>query len=532
MSRTSHHVFVVLGALMLALLFASIAHASPASPPVKQEPAGQPAPGQPDSMQTSALSLTSFPFQAHLQASGQPVNGQCDVKFSLFDALQAGNKVATDRFVANLSVTNGLLNTTLDFGDVFGSSARWLEVAVRCPAGSGAYTTLAPRQEIGWLPRAAVASRVLNLAAAPGDFAANGWLRSIRGSAADPIAGGLELLNTVSGNRWQICTSRDRDELLVGLIDADNNWRHAASFYPNGDLTVVGDLWVNGVFSSTIETRGILRSALGDTSGTSAGTLELGNRFTNNTWQLTTNRDSDSLQWWFGENGTNWRHVSSIEPNGDVLLNYKLHIAGNAFSFLQSPAGIIWQGYDAALGHAGGAGEYSTDAAAGDLVLRADDGKRIVLARGNSAANFPAALTVAASGLVSIPNLQTGGQIEANLQTAQEQEQARIDRFEQGDVLCWDSTTEHTQRCSALASPLVVGIANADGKPLIGGVEPVKVLAPVRTGDLLVAAATPGYAIAWSAGHEGEPPPGSVVAKALETCSAVCTTVRALILFR
>ena len=493
----------------------------------RQDGAGQITPAS-----AAAASTSAFPFQAQLQNSGGAVNGRCDLKFSLYDALLGGNKVAGDLFRADMTISNGLIATSLDFGDVFGSAGRWLEVAVRCPTGSGAYTTLSPRQEIGWLPRATLANRVLNLAEAPGDFAARGFLRSIRGSSTDGVAGGIELLNTISGNRWQMSTSRDQDELLVGLIDAASGWSHVASFYPQGGMLVNGDLYVSGVLSRTIETRGYLRSAVGDPNSTSAGTLELVNLLTNNTWQLTTNRDTDTLQWWFGENRATWKHIASMEPNGDVQFNYKLHVGGNAFSFLQSPAAILWQNTGAALGHAGTAGDYSVNAEAGDLVLRAADGKRLLLGRGNTAANYPAALTVAPSGLVSIPNLQTGGQVEANLQTAQEQAQAHIDRFERGDVLCWDAARQQTDRCTQPASPLVVGIANGDGKPLISGVEPIKVLAPVRPGDMLVAAATPGYAAAWAAQHVGEPPVGSVIAKALEACEQDCTTVTALILFR
>jgi hypothetical protein len=373
---------------------------------------------------------------------------------------------------------------------------------------------------------------VLNLSEAPGDFAARGFLRSIRGSSVDPTAGGIELFNIISGNRWQLSTTRDRDELMVGMIDADNIWHHAASFYPDGSTVLVGDLWLSKVVSSTVETRGYLRSMRGIAAESNAGTLELGNLLTNNRWQLTTNSATDTLQWWYGENEANWKHVSSLNTNGDMQLNYKLLVAGDAFTFINSPASILWGTSGAALGHAGAARDYSQDAIAGDLVLRAADGKSILLGRGAAAANWPAALTVAASGLVSIPNLQTGGQIEANLQTPQEQAQGRIRRFTLGDVLCWNPQTEQTDRCTVAASPLVVGIANGDGKPLINGVEPVKVLGPVHPGDLLVASNQPGYAAAWPMPDRGEPPAGSVIAKALEACEEACTTVRSLILFR
>ncbi|MBX3378186.1 MAG: hypothetical protein KF678_14420 [Phycisphaeraceae bacterium] len=51
--------------------------------------------------------------------------------------------------VFNANLVDGLLTVDLDFGlTAFNGDGRWLQVAVRSPAGGGAYTTLAPRQPI------------------------------------------------------------------------------------------------------------------------------------------------------------------------------------------------------------------------------------------------------------------------------------------------------------------------------------------------------------------------------------------------
>lgn len=55
-------------------------------------------------------------------------------------------------------------------------------------------------------------------------------------------------------------------------------------------------------------------------------------------------------------------------------------------------------------------------------------------------------------------------------------------------------------------------------------------LAPVRPGDMRLP--PPCRLLAAWAAQAGEPPVGSVIAKALETCEENCTTVTALILFR
>lgn len=479
-----------------------------------------------------AVPSTSLPFQGSLRNAGGPIDGVCDLKFSLYDAASGGARIGSDLFRTGVTLADGYIATSLDFGDVFGNAARWLEIAVRCPAGQGSYVTLTPRQEVGWTPRAQVAQRVLNLASAPGDFTANGALRSTRNDPQDGLAGALELINGANGNRWQLGIGRADDALVLGIIPSGGSWLHAATFEPDGDLILVHDLYLNGVITSNLEVQGVLRSARGLPDDTSAGLLELQNTLTNNRWHITTNRDTDDLQYWFAENGDTWSHAATLERDGDLTVNNRLHVVGNSLNFMNSPAGILWQDGGAAIGHAAMVGEYSVNALPGDLVMRADDGRRILLGRGNAAANFPAALTVAADGQVSIPNLQTGGVVEANLQTPAELASARIERFRQGDLLCWDAMTEALALCAEHASPLVVAIANAAGKPLIAGVEPVRACGAVQPGDLLVASAAPGCAVAWAAIHTESAPPGVVIAKALGTQATGEGLVKAMILAR
>lgn len=475
---------------------------------------------------------TSFTFQGMLSDASGPVSNLCNLKFALYDSANGGNRIGSEIIRNGQSVVGGQFTVQLDFGAVFDGRPRWLDVAVRCPASPGPLTVLAPRQKVGWVPYAQVAGKLIGNGSAAGDFTASGYLRSARGVANDNVTGALELVNTISGNRWHVSVTRTQDELLIGLIDAASRWHHAASFYRNGDAMLVGNLYLNGVVTNTLETRGVLRSVRGRADDTSTGTVELVNTFSNGKWHITSNRDTDQLQFWFAENGTNWRHAATMETNGNFTVNNKLQVAGNAFTFATSPAGIQWQNTGASLGHAGGAGEYSVNAGPGDLVLRAADAKRLLLGRGNAAANFPAALTVEPTGLVAIPNLQTGGLVEANLMTEAERAAPRIERFSQGDLLCWSAAAERLELCAEAASPLVVAVANVDGKPLVAGVEPLRVVGPVAPGELLVAAGMPGYAAAWSQLGTGAPPPGVVIAKGLATCAEPTCILKAMILAR
>lgn len=124
---------------------------------------------------------------------------------------------------------------------------------------------------------------------------------------------------------------------------------------------------------------------------------------------------------------------------------------------------------------------------------------------------------VAASGetctavRITEDGVQTGAVIELNLMTTAERAVGRIDRFTQGDVLCWSTQTEQLEKCDQANTRLVMAVANTKGLPIVQGAEPVKVLGPITAGDLLVASATPGYAMV-----NNDAPQGTTVGKALE----------------
>ncbi|MEQ8771142.1 MAG: hypothetical protein RIB60_11610 [Phycisphaerales bacterium] len=101
----------------------------------------------------------TFTYQAQLEDAGELASGSYDFRFQLFDASAGGSPVGNQIFRTNTAVSDGLVNTTVNFGGVgliFDGERRWLEVAVR-PAGVGAYTVLGPRQELTTTPYAAYA---------------------------------------------------------------------------------------------------------------------------------------------------------------------------------------------------------------------------------------------------------------------------------------------------------------------------------------------------------------------------------------
>lgn len=105
-------------------------------------------------LQANAPLGNAITYQGWLQQNGVAVEGLCDLRFQLFDAV---NGAAVSGIVErlNYTVTGGYFTVSdLDFGAAFTGAARWLEVAVRCPAGSGDFTTLTPRQPLTAAPYA------------------------------------------------------------------------------------------------------------------------------------------------------------------------------------------------------------------------------------------------------------------------------------------------------------------------------------------------------------------------------------------
>ena len=91
---------------------------------------------------------SAFTYQGRLTDSGQPANRNYDLRFRLFGVAAGGSVVAGPVTQDNVPVTDGLLNTMVDFGPAITGNALWLEIGIR-PAGSAeAYVVLTPRQPL------------------------------------------------------------------------------------------------------------------------------------------------------------------------------------------------------------------------------------------------------------------------------------------------------------------------------------------------------------------------------------------------
>lgn len=117
---------------------------------------------------------TAFTYQGLLKNGGQPVNGLHDLRFSLFTAASGGVQVGTTQCVDNVTVTNGVFTTTIDFGQQFATpSTPFLQIELRADTGltcatTTGFTALLPRQSLTAAPLANHAKSAFALDAADG----------------------------------------------------------------------------------------------------------------------------------------------------------------------------------------------------------------------------------------------------------------------------------------------------------------------------------------------------------------------------
>jgi len=121
-------------------------------------------------------------------------------------------------------------------------------------------------------------------------------------------------------------------------------------------------------------------------------------------------------------------------------------------------------------------------------------------------------------------NLTCGGYIETNLQTPEEQTSMQIERFTEGDLMCWEPESGRLEHCTKPNDRLVMAVADPNGKPIVMGAEFLKVLGPVRAGEILVSSDKPGYAMV-----NNNPAPGTVIGQALQDFEDESGLIKAMI---
>jgi len=181
---------------------------------------------------------TSFTYQGRLTDGGSPANGVYDLRFILYDAETGGAQIGSTAAKEDVTVTNGLFTTELDFGDTaFQGDARWLEISVRPGSGSGSsgYTVLSPRQPVSPTPYALFA-KVAGSIGVP--FAASGSTAGVVATA--------EGLITVTQSGTGIAISGKRTSTDAALFPAIIGQNSGGGAGVQGESTYASGIGVAG----------------------------------------------------------------------------------------------------------------------------------------------------------------------------------------------------------------------------------------------------------------------------------------------
>ena len=212
-------------------------------------------------LQVNAPLGNAITYQGWLQQNGVAVEGLCDLRFTLFDAAANGAVVSGTLERLNYTVTGGYFTVSdLDFGAIFTGAARWLEVAVRCPAGSGDFTTLTPRQPLTAAPYALYAANNWALLGNAGTSEATNFL-----GTTDAVTLTLKVSNTVALRLLPNAVSPS----VVGGVNANtvNSGVLGATIAGGGGLDG-GSLLANRV----TDDYGAIGGGAGNQTGDNAGT--------------------------------------------------------------------------------------------------------------------------------------------------------------------------------------------------------------------------------------------------------------------
>jgi hypothetical protein len=144
---------------------------------------------------TAAPLGTAFTYQGRLYDRTTAVNGNYDLRFTLYDALAGGNIVAGPVTITPVAVANGLFTTSLDFGaGVFNGDARWLEIGARTTGSEMGYSTFVPRQPVTPAPYALGAGNAVTFGGQlPSYYAPAAGLAAYLAKSGDTMTGKLNL---------------------------------------------------------------------------------------------------------------------------------------------------------------------------------------------------------------------------------------------------------------------------------------------------------------------------------------------------
>ena len=189
---------------------------------------------------------TTFTYQGQLLDGDGVVNDTCDIQFSLYDAATDGEQVGSTVTKSAVDITGGLFTVELDFGSsAFAGDPRWLELAVRCPAGSGGYDTLSPRQFLAPTPYATYATQATTATIALSVESGVITPANLNGIADSGDNGQLLTSNGSGGFAWQAPATVPVKQLVQDFVMASGESVSAGDVvsFLNGEAYGSGEGW-------------------------------------------------------------------------------------------------------------------------------------------------------------------------------------------------------------------------------------------------------------------------------------------------
>jgi hypothetical protein len=196
-----------------------------------------------------------------LTQNGGPANGVFDFQFRLFASSNAVGISLGAALLNDTTATNGLFNVQLDFGvSPFSGPARWLEIAVRPGANTGAYTTITPLQPVTPSPYAITAlgaaagsinasALALNVETLDESFAVSAFARTDNRST-----NGFDLKLRITNRSDSVVAAAETSSSILGLDSATVGGRPAVAFpvvgcvvsaIPSTNVSIRQTCWLN-----------------------------------------------------------------------------------------------------------------------------------------------------------------------------------------------------------------------------------------------------------------------------------------------
>lgn len=444
---------------------------------------------------TTASSKTTINYQGYLtDSSGDPVNETVDMVFRLYR--NEGDPVTEavwEETQTGVLVSNGLFSvllgsvTDIPTATIANNASLWLGIAV------GGDEEMSPREKIASSPYAMLAN-VPDSSITSAKLADNAVTSA---KIQDGQVGSADLANNA-------VTSAKIQDGQVSNADLSNN-AVTSSKIQDGQVSNA-DLANNAVTSANIQDGQVSNSDVGfnyagsSSKGGPASNVDCSNCISSD--------EIDNGQVKTADLASGAVTAAKINIDDHLDMNKK-----NIFDI----GNLVFPYDDARAIKYRGSGPY------GLAIQTVNDSGQDVVRMELGVGNYPNIhITNARLNMNGNPIINQGAMIEAGLQTADELAAERIDRFEQGDVLCWAG--KQLEKCDRVNDRRVVAVADENGKPIVIGAEPIKVLGPVQVGDLLVASDVPGYATV-----NNRPAQGTTIAKALEAFDGEKGTVKAMI---